>query len=113
MKPLFTTLITSLFALSGKAYADLPTAVRPSSGGGQDGNWIELLKGYIVDGAMLVALVISVCGFFWLSWIALADVNKCRKGEKEWSELGLSTIGGAVIFLFVSYMLTQATTVLQ
>ena len=98
--------------LCQQAYAGLPRAVPPSSGDAQ-GNYLELLKGYLKDGTLIIGLAISVCGFLWLSWIALADINQARSGRKEWGEVGVTVIGGAAVFLFVSYMLAQAAGVIQ
>lgn len=93
------------------AYAKLPTAPAPSNNA-DEGNMLEWLKGIITDGVLLIALVLSAVGFLWLSWIALADINQARQGRKEWGEVGVTVIGGAVVFLFVTYMLTQATGIL-
>ena len=113
MKKLITSASILYLSLCQQAYAGLPKAVPPSSGNGQDGNWLELIKGYIKDGSLLVGLTISVVGFLWLSWIALADINQARQGRKEWGEVGVTVIGGAAVFLFVSYMLAQAAGVIQ
>ena len=73
---------------------------------------LEMLKGFLTDGVALIALALSAVGFIWLSWIALADINQARQGRKEWGEVGVTVIGGAVVFLFVSYLLAQATGVI-
>jgi hypothetical protein len=44
--------------------------------------------------------------------MALADLNQVRNGHKEWSEIGLSKVAGAAVFLFVSYLLGQAANVI-
>lgn len=112
MKKFVSTASALYLLLCQKVYAGLPTAVPPSSGDAK-GNWLELIKGYIKDGTLIVGLGISVCGFLWLSWIALADINQARSGRKEWGEVGVTVIGGAAVFLFVSYMLAQAAGVIQ
>ena len=89
------------------AYARLPTAVPPSSGDAQ-GNWLELFKGYLKDAAIIGGLALSVCGFLWLAWIALSDINQARNGRKEWGEVGVTVIVGAAVFMYVSYLLAQA-----
>ena len=112
MKKHLSTASALYLLICQNAYARLPTAVPPSTGDAQ-GNWLLLLKGYIKDGAVLGGLALSVCGFLWLSWIALADINQARSGRKEWGEVGVTVIGGAAAFLFVSYMLAQAAGVIQ
>lgn len=111
MKKLLTAASAFYLTLCTKVYAGLPTAVEPSTGDA-DGNILELLKGYIKDGSALVGLAISIVGFLWLSWIALADINQARQGRKEWGEVGVTVIGGAAVFLFVSYLLAQAADVI-
>lgn len=113
MKKYISSASALYLLLCQQAYAaGLPTAVPPSTGDAK-GNWLLLLKGYLKDGTLLVGLGISVCGFLWLSWIALADINQARQGRKEWGEVGVTVIGGAAVFLFVSYMLAQAAGVIQ
>jgi integrating conjugative element membrane protein (TIGR03745 family) len=66
------------------------------------------VQGSGVDATTLLA----VAGFLWLGWMALADLNQVRNGRKEWGEIGLSNVAGAAVFLFVSYLLSQAANVI-
>ena len=111
MKKFITAASALYLSFCQAVYAGLPTAPEPSNGADED-NMIEWLRGLITDGVLLIALVLSAVGFLWLSWIALADINQARQGRKEWGEVGVTVIGGAVVFLFVTYMLTQATGIL-
>ena len=43
-------------------WAALPTPVAPSTSPAA-GNWLELIKGYIKDGGLVLGLAISVIGF--------------------------------------------------
>lgn len=112
MKKFVSTASAFYLLLCQNVYAGLPTAAPPSNNPDSN-NWLEVIKGYLKDGTLLVGLAISVCGFLWLSWIALADINQARQGRKEWGEVGVTVIGGAAVFLFVSYMLAQAAGVIQ
>jgi len=107
MKKLLISTSAIYLSICQNAYAVLPTAVPPSNGAA-NGNWLELLKGYIKDASILLGLTLSVVGFIWLGWIALADINQARAGRKEWGEVGVTVIAGAGVFLFVSYLLAQA-----
>lgn len=112
MKKIFITASYFYLSICQKAYAALPTAVPPSNGAA-NGNWLELIGGYLKDGSKLAGLTISVVGFLWLGWIALADINQARSGRKEWGEVGVTVIAGAGVFLFVSYLLAQAAGVFK
>ena len=92
-------------------WAALPTPTMPSTSPGTD-DWLSIIKGYIKDGSAIVGLFLSVSGFLWLGWNALSDLNEVRTGKKEWGAAGLGNVAGAAIFLWVSYMLTQAAGVI-
>lgn len=111
MKKYLTAASALYLTFSQNVYAVLPTAPTPSTNP-DEGNMLEMLKGFLTDGVALIALALSAVGFIWLSWIALADINQARQGRKEWGEVGVTVIGGAVVFLFVSYLLAQATGVI-
>jgi integrating conjugative element membrane protein (TIGR03745 family) len=111
MKKYSTMLAALLLAFTQNAMAVLPTAVAPSNGAAAT-DWLALITGYIKDGGLLIGLAISVAGFLWLSWIIISDVNKCRAGDKEWGELGVTAIIGAVGLMFVTYLLAQASGVI-
>ncbi|EGL54006.1 MAG: TIGR03745 family integrating conjugative element membrane protein [Pseudomonadota bacterium] len=112
MKKILITASAFYLSICQKAYAKLPTAVPPSTGSA-NGNWLELLKGYIKDASLLLGLTLSVVGFIWLSWIAFSDINQARTGRKEWGEVGVTVIAGAGVFAFVSYLLYQASDVFK
>ena len=48
--------------LAPAVWAALPTPVAPSTSPAA-GNWLELIKGYIKDGGLVLGLAISVIGF--------------------------------------------------
>ena len=93
------------------AYGALPTAVGPSTAPGA-GDWLGVVQGYIKDGGLVVGLAISVVGFVWVSWSALAKFNEARVGRAEWGEVGLLGGVGAAILLLVTFLLTQAAGVI-
>ena len=93
------------------AHGALPTAVDPSTAPGA-GDWLGVVQGYIKDGGLVVGLAISVVGFVWVSWSALAKFNEARVGRAEWGEVGLLGGVGAAILLLVTFLLTQAAGVI-
>lgn len=107
MKKLLTAASALYLTFSNSVYAALPTAPAPSNNA-DEGNMLEWLQGLATDGITLIALLLSAAGFVWLSWIALSEINQARSGRKEWGEVGVTIVGGAIVYLFVSYMLGQA-----
>lgn len=102
--------IAALWILPIAAQAALPTVTVPS--GATDGDWLSMIQQYIKNGGLLVGLFLSVSGFLWLGWNALSDLNQVRNGRKEWGEVGLGTVAGAAVFLWVSYLLMKAKDVI-
>lgn len=95
------------------AWANLPAV---EQGGHKlykdDGNLIKVVSGYIAQGGKVLALAISVLGFIWVSYSALAKFNQCRTGKAEWAELGLLTVAAAAILVFITLLLTQTESVM-
>jgi len=91
--------------------AALPTPVAPSTAPAA-GDWLELIKGYIKDGGLVLGLAIAVLGFLWVAYLAFAKFNEARQGKAEWAEVGVLGIVGAVVLIFASYLLTEAAGVI-
>ena len=92
--------------------AELPTPVDPSTGA-PSGNWLDLVKGYIKDGGLILGLALSLVGFLWISWIGLAKFNEARQGLTEWGEVGLYGIAGGAMLLFITFLLNEAANVIS
>lgn len=90
-------------------WAGLPKPAAPA--GAAQADWIALMGCYVKSGGHLTVLFISLAGFAWIGWHALADVNEARRGDKEWGDVGLSVSAAAAVFLWVSFLLTQGETV--
>ena len=106
----------ALFGLLGltayqSVWAALPTPVAPSTAPAA-GDWIELIKGYIKDGGLVLGLAISVLGFLWVAYVGFAKFNEARQGKAEWAEVGVLGIVGAIVLIFASYLLTEASGVI-
>jgi integrating conjugative element membrane protein (TIGR03745 family) len=94
------------------ALAELPTAVPPSTGDPGD-NWIDLVKGYIKDGGLVLGLALGIVAFLWVSWNAIHKFNEARTGKAEWGEVGLLTIVGGAVLIFIAFLLNEAATVIE
>ncbi len=92
-------------------WAALPTPVAPSTAPAA-GDWISLIKGYIKDGGIVLGLAIAVLGFLWVAYLGYAKFNDARQGKAEWAEVGILGIVGAVVLIFASYLLTEASGVI-
>ena len=102
-----------LLALSvvQSVWAALPTPVAPSTAPAA-GDWIALIKGYIKDGGLVLGLAIAVLGFLWVAYVGFAKFNEARQGKAEWAEVGVLGIVGAIVLIFASYLLTEASGVI-
>ena len=105
-------LLASLAAAGSLHAQGLPTPVDPTIGGAPGGNWLQLIRGYIGDGAVILGLAIATVGLLWVAYTGVAKFNECRTGKAEWSELGVLGIVGAVVLLFMMFLLNQAATVI-
>ena len=92
-------------------WAALPVPVAPSNAPAA-GDWIALIKGYIKDGGLVLGLAIAVLGFLWIAYLGFAKFNEARQGKAEWAEVGVLGIVGAIVLIFASYLLTQASGVI-
>jgi integrating conjugative element membrane protein (TIGR03745 family) len=101
----------ALLAISLNAWPALPTPVAPSTGPAA-GNWLDLIKGYIKDGGIVLGLAISVIGFLWVAYIGISKFNDARRGKAEWAEVGLVGIVGGAILLFAVFLLNEAANVI-
>ncbi len=92
-------------------WAALPTPVPPSTAP-PAGDWLGLISGYIKDGGLVLGLAIAVLGFLWIAYLAFAKFNEARQGKAEWAEVGVLGIVGAIVLIFASYLLTEASGVI-
>ncbi len=103
-------LLTTFILIIPSTHAALPTPVAPSAGAA-DGNWLQLIRGYLQDGGIILGLAISVIGFLWVSYMGFAKFNEARTGRAEWAEVGVLGIAGGALLLFVTFLLNVASTI--
>ena len=111
LRPIIAVLSAAMMLGTEFVSAALPTPVPPSTSPAA-GNWIALIKGYIKDGGLVLGLAIAVMGFLWVAYLAFAKFNEARQGKAEWAEVGVLGIVGAVVLIFASYLLTEASGVI-
>ena len=98
---------------ANKAWAALPTPAQPSSGGGNNGNWLDILKSWGKDAVAVLGLLVVAGGLIWVAWHFLADLHEVRIGKKEKGELIVGGILGAVVIVMVIVLINQASTVID
>lgn len=96
---------------SAPVLASLPTPIEPSTEPAS-GDWLELIKGYIKDGGLVLGLAISVIGFLWVAYTGIAKFNEARIGKAEWGEVGLLGVVAGALLLFMSFLLNEAASVI-
>lgn len=106
-------LLVSLFIynFSTQLFAALPTPVAPSTSPAA-GNWLALIQGYAKDAGLVIGLIIAVAAFLWIAWITIAKFNEARQGKAEWGEVGLVGVVAAGVMIFISFLLTEAASVI-
>ena len=98
--------VLQTFALA--AFADLPTQADPDSGAIRDGNIIDAVKFYAKDIFLAAGLIIATVVFILVTTNAIAVYKEIRDGRRTWGDLGMHAGAGAVLIIFVVFLLTQA-----
>jgi len=94
------------FALS--VFAQLPSQADPDSGAIRDGNIIDAVKFYAKDIFLVGGLIIATVVFIIVTLNAIAVYKEIRDGRRTWGDLGMHAGAGAVLIVFVVFLLTQA-----
>jgi integrating conjugative element membrane protein (TIGR03745 family) len=106
-------LVGTAAAWAGTASAQLPTQADPDSGAVRDGNIIDALKFYAKDIFLLAGLVIATVAFILVTTNAIAVYKEIRDGRRTWGDLGMHAGAGAVLIVFVVFLLTQAQDIIN
>ena len=94
------------FALTARA--QLPSQADPDSGAIRDGNIIDAVKFYAKDIFLVAGLIIATVVFIIVTVNAIAVYKEIRDGRRTWGDLGMHAGAGAVLIVFVVFLLTQA-----
>lgn len=109
-RQLWTALTTAVISLTATppAWSDLPAEVTPDSGAIRDGNIIDAVKFYAKDLLLVAGLIIATLIFILVTTNAIAIYKDIRDGRRTWGDLGMHAGVGAVLIIFVVFLLTQA-----
>jgi len=100
--------IVVLQAVAHAASAQLPTQAVPDSGTVRAGNIIDAIKFYAKDIFLVAGLIIATVVFIIVTTNAIAVYKEIRDGRRTWGDLGMHAGAGAVLIVFVVFLLTQA-----
>ena len=100
--------IVVLQAVVDSAFAQLPTQAVPDSGTVRAGNIIDAIKFYAKDIFLVAGLIIATVVFILVTTNAISVYREIRDGRRTWGDLGMHTGAGAVLIVFVVFLLTQA-----
>ncbi len=67
----------------------------------------------IVDGVVLVIGLISVVAFLYIAYAVISKFNDARRGRAEWGEVFIPFLAGAVILVFITWLVGEANTAAQ
>lgn len=102
-------LTCTLFATRQAFAQTLPTVVQPT--GAAEGDFITVLQSLASQGLTVIIFVVGAAAFLLVGWSVIAKFNECRAGRAEWSEAAVTAGIGAVILVFSTFLLTQASSV--
>ncbi len=95
------------------AVAQLPTQADPDSGTIRPGNILDAVRYYAQDIFLLAGLIIATVIFILVTTNAIAVYKEIRDGRRTWGDLGMHAGAGAVLIVFVVFLLTQAQTIIN
>lgn len=101
---------TLLLAAVQPARADLPTVEAPSSGSG--GGLMEMLKGYIQDGIVILGLVAAAAAFLVVANAAITTFSEVRDGKSSWGKFGAIIVVGIVLLVAVIWLVGKSAEIL-
>jgi len=90
------------------AFAQLPTQADPDSGAVRDGNIVDAVKFYAKDIFIVGGLIIATVVFIIVTTNAISIYKEIRDGRRTWGDLGMHVGAGAILIVFVVFLLTQA-----
>lgn len=93
--------------------AQLPTQADPDSGTIRPGNILDAVRYYAQDIFLLAGLIIATVIFILVTTNAIAVYKEIRDGRRTWGDLGMHAGAGAVLIVFVVFLLTQAQTIIN
>lgn len=95
-----------------RAMAQLPAQADPDSGTVRAGNIIDAVKFYAKDIFIVAGLIIATVVFIIVTTNAISVYKEIRDGRRTWGDLGMHAGAGAVLIVFVVFLLTQAQNII-
>jgi integrating conjugative element membrane protein (TIGR03745 family) len=105
-------LIALLHGYGLSAFAQLPSQANPDSGAIRAGNIIDAVKFYAKDIFLVAGLIIATVVFIIVTTNAISVYKEIRDGRRTWGDLGMHAGAGAVLIVFVVFLLTQAQNII-
>jgi integrating conjugative element membrane protein (TIGR03745 family) len=106
-------LVVAAAAWAANVSAQLPTQADPDSGAVRPGNIIDAVKFYAKDIFLVAGLIIATVIFILVTTNAIAVYKEIRDGRRTWGDLGMHAGAGAVLIVFVVFLLTQAQDIIN
>jgi len=104
-------MVVGLCLTGGQVMAALPTTAPPSRGT-TAGNIILLLQDYAYDIMLLVGLLLATMAFVMVVRNTVGAYGEIQDGKGTWGQLGMHGIAGALLIVFVVFLLTEAAAIL-
>lgn len=113
MKMAAARIAISTLALAGAStiHAALPATAAPTNAPAA-GNYIELIKGYAFDIAIVLGLILGTIAFLTVSKNMIAVYNEIGAGKKTWGDMGMHGGMGVLLLVLIIYLLTEAATII-
>jgi integrating conjugative element membrane protein (TIGR03745 family) len=106
-------LLAALQSWALTSFAQLPTQADPDSGAVRPGNIIDAVKFYAKDIFLVAGLIIATVIFILVTTNAISVYKEIRDGRRTWGDLGMHAGAGAVLIVFVVFLLTQAQDIIN
>ncbi|MFA6094283.1 MAG: TIGR03745 family integrating conjugative element membrane protein [Candidatus Paceibacterota bacterium] len=103
--------LACLMLSSHPALAALPI-VTPPNGGAVNSSYLNSFQGYARDAAVVLGLLLSAGGLFWIASHVLQDLHEVRTGRKEIGQLAVGIVSGGAVLLLVVFLATQASNII-
>lgn len=100
----------ALMAISGQAFAALPTSEAPTRGEGS--SLVVTLQNYGFDVFTLIGLILAAVAFIGVAYHALSTYGAIHTGKKTWGDFGITCAVGAMLLVIIVWLLTKSSTIL-
>lgn len=106
------TTMASLLMVYSNAQAALPDTAAPSTAV-DDGDYIGLFKYYAFDVAIVIGLLLGTIAFIAVAKNMVGVYNEIGAGKKTWGDMGMHGGMGVLLLVFVVYLLTEASGIID